>query len=195
MKTIHSTRILLGLAGAVLGVTVMMAAPQPPAAAGAPAQAPPGAPGPGAPGGGRSRGGLPGATPEQTQAVADMNTALAALNSAVTTARTELATATFVAVQNEAAIRAAVEKLRVAELALASKRAEEFAKLQAGPNKLTPEQITALIAAGGNLPAVGRGGRGAPGPDGPVASPAPSAPGAPAGRGRGGAMRRSESGT
>src|SRR5207253_6142535 len=110
---------------------------------------------------GRGRGGLPGATPEQTQAVADMNTALAALNSAVTTARTELATATFVDVLNEAAIRAAVEKLRVAELALASRRAEEFAKIQAGPNKLTPEQVAAFIAAGGNSPAVRRGGRGA----------------------------------
>ena len=192
MKTTHSTSILLGLAGAVFGVTVTLAAQQPPAPTGAPAQAPPAAPAPGGPGGGRGRGGLPGATPEQTQAVADMNTALAALNSAVTTARTELATATFVDVPNEAAIRAAVEKLRVAELALASKRAEEFAKLQAGPNKLTAEQVAALIAAGGSSPAVGRGGRGAASPDGPVASPAP---GAPAGRGRGRPMRRSESGT
>lgn len=188
MRTIHSTRILLGLAGAVFGVTVTLAAQQPPAPTGAPAQAPPAAPAPGGPGGGRGRGGLPGATPEQTQAVADMNTALAALNSAVTTARTELATATFVDVPNEAGIRAAVEKLRVAELALASKRAEEFAKLQAGPNKLTPEQVTALIAAGGNSPTVGRGGRGAgsPGSDAPGATPATGAPSAPGGRGRGG---------
>ena len=189
MNTSHSTRILLGLAGAVFGVTVMHAAQQPTAPTGAAAQAPPGALAPGAPGAGRGRGGLPGATPEQTQAVADMNTALAALNSAVTTARTELATATFVDVQNEAAVRGAVEKLRVAELALASKRAEEFANLQAGPNRLTPEQVAALIAAGGNSPA-GRGGRGAASPEGPVASPAPGAPGAPAGRGRRGTMRR-----
>ena len=169
----------------------MVAASQPPAPAGAPAQTPPGAPGPGGPAGGRGRGGLPGATPEQTQAVADMNAALAALNTAVTTARSELAAATFADVKNEVAIRTAVEKLRVAELALASKRAEEFAKLQAGPNKLTPEQVTALIAAGGTSPAVGRGrGAGGPGPDGPGAPPATGAPPAPAGRGRGGALSR-----
>src|SRR3954447_21807280 len=188
MKTMHSTRILLGLAGAVFGVTVMLTAQQPTAPAGVPVQAPPGTPGPGAPGGGRGRGGLPGATPEQTQAVADMNTALEAQNTAVTTARSELATATFVDVKNEVAMRAAVEKLRVAELGLASKRAEEFAKRQAGPNKLTPQQVTALIAAGGNSPTVGRGGRGAggPGPDGPGATSATGAPTTPAGRGRGG---------
>ena len=62
----------------------------------------------------------------------------------------------------------AVEKLRMAELALATRRGEEFAKLQAGPNKLKPEQVTALIAAGGNANA-GRGGRG-----GPAAGPAPA---------------------
>ena len=131
----------------------------------APATPPAGAPGqvgPG-PGGGRGRGGLPGATPEQMQAIADMNTALAALNTAVTTARNELATATFADVKNEAGIRAAVEKVRVAELALAMGRAAEFAKLQAGPNKLNAEQVTALIAAGGNPGAGGRG-RGGPGP-------------------------------
>ena len=111
-------------------------------------------------GGGRGRGGgLPGATPEQTQAVMDMNAALAAQTAAVASARNELAAATFAEVRNVAAITAAVEKLRSAELALASKRAEEFAKLQAGPNKLNPEQVKALIAAGGNA-GRGRGGRG-----------------------------------
>ena len=117
----------------------------------------PGPPGQG--GGGRGRGGLPGATPEQTQAVADMNTALAEQSAAVTSARAELATVTFAAVKNQAAITAAVDKVRAAELALATKRAAEFAKLQAGPNKLNPEQVKALIAAGGNA-GRGRGGRG-----------------------------------
>ena len=110
-------------------------------------------------GGGRGRGGLPGATPEQTQAVMDMNAALAAQTAAVATARNELATVTFAEVRNVTGITAAVEKLRAAELALASKRAEEFDKLQAGPNKLNPEQVKALIAAGGNA-GRGRGGRG-----------------------------------
>ena len=125
------------------------------------AQAPP----PGS-GGGRG-GGLPGATAEQTQAVADMNTALAAWNSAVAAARAELATVTFAAVRDDVAINAAVGKLRVAELDLATKRAEEFAKLQNGPNKLSPDQVTALIAAGGN-PSAGRGGRGGAPPPGPL---------------------------
>lgn len=109
-------------------------------------------------GGGRG-GGLPGATPEQMQAVADMNAALATQSAAVTAARAELAGAIYAAVKDDAAIEAAVEKVRLGEVALATKRAEEFTKLQAGPNKLTPEQITALIAAGGN-PAAGRAGRG-----------------------------------
>src|SRR5688500_3815371 len=110
-------------------------------------------------GGGRG-GGLPGATPEQTQAVADMNAALSEQTAAVTTARAELATVTFAEVRNVAGITAAVEKLRAAELALASKRAEEFAKLQAAANTLNPEQVKALIAAGGNPGGRGRGGRG-----------------------------------
>jgi Spy/CpxP family protein refolding chaperone len=108
--------------------------------------------------GGRG-GGLPGATPEQIQAVTDMNAGLAEQTAAVASARAELATATFAAVKNVAAITAAVEKVRAAELALATKRAEAFAKLQAGPNKLNPEQVKALVAAGGNA-GRGRGGRG-----------------------------------
>jgi hypothetical protein len=131
-----------------------------------------------------------------------MNAALAPLSAAVTTARNELATVTFADVKNVAGITAAVEKVRVAELALATKRAEEFAKLQAGPNKLNADQVTALIAAGGNPAGGGRGGGGAGpgrggapgaapgagrGGDGTAAAPAP-APGAPPatpGRGRG----------
>ena len=88
-----------------------------------------------------------------------MNAALTEQTAAVASARAELATVTFAAVKNVAGITAAVDKVRAAELALASKRAEEFAKLQAGPNKLNPEQVKALIAAGGNA-GRGRGGRG-----------------------------------
>lgn len=114
-----------------------------------------------APGRGGRGGGLPGATAEQLQAVADMNNALAAQNSAVTAARNELAAKTFANIKDEFAIKAAVERLRLAELALATRRAEEFAKLQTGPNKLNAEQVAALIAAGGSATA-GRGGRGGP---------------------------------
>jgi hypothetical protein len=111
-------------------------------------------------GGGRGRGGLPGATPEQTQAVAAMATALSQETAAVAPARAELAKATFAEVRNQAAIAAAVEKVRTTELALAMKRATEFAKLQNGPNELNAEQIAALVAGGGGLAAGGRGGRG-----------------------------------
>ena len=116
-----------------------------------------------APGRGGRCGGLPGASAEQLQAVAEMTRALAAQNTAVSAARDELAAATFASVRDESAIKAAVEKLRVAELALATRRGEEFAKLQAGPNKLNAEQVTALIAAGGS-PNAGRGGRGGTAP-------------------------------
>ncbi len=115
------------------------------------------------------RGGLPGATAQQLQAVAEMNSALAAQSSAVTATRDELAALTFASVKDEAAVKVAVEKLRTAELALATRRGEEFARLQAGPNKLNPEQVAALIAAGGN-PNAGRGGRGGPAAGAPPAN-------------------------
>ena len=168
MTHARSSAVVVILASAGLafsGIVARTQTPQTGAPPGGQVGAPPaqGAP-PAAPrgggGGGRGRGGLPGATPEQTQAVADMNTALADLNTAVTAARTELATVTFANVKNMAGITAAVEKLRAAELALATKRAEEFAKLQAGPHKLNAEQVTALIAAGGNVGGGGRGGGG-----------------------------------
>jgi len=117
-------------------------------------------------GGGRGRGGLPGATPEQLQAVADMNAALGSLSAAVATARTELATVTFAAARDTKAMTVAVEKVRTTELALALGRAAEFAKLQAGPHRLNPEQVSALVAAGG---AVAAGRRGAPPPEAPAA--------------------------
>jgi hypothetical protein len=70
-------------------------------------------------GGGRGgRGGrIPGATPEQMQAVNDMNAALAPLNVAVTAANNDLITATFSGKKDDAAITAAIEKLKAAELA------------------------------------------------------------------------------
>jgi hypothetical protein len=108
-----------------------------------------------------------------------MNAALADLTTAVATARAGLATATFADVKNAAAITAAVEKVRAAEVALATRRAEEFAKLQAGPNKLNPEQVSALIAAGGSPGGGGRGGAGRP------AGPGGGAAGAVPGRGAG----------
>ena len=165
MKYRRFARIIRPLPTFVAAFTItalaLSAGAQSPSQGAPPAQTAPPAGGPGGGGGGgRGRGGLPGATPEQTAAVVAMNTALATQLSAVTAARAELAKATFADAKNMAAITAAVEAVRVAELALATKRAEEFAKLQAGPNKLNAEQVTALIAAGGNVGGGGRGGRG-----------------------------------
>ena len=176
MTSNHLARTSLIFAAALACVaSPLRAQAPPPAGQTAP---PPGGAAVVARGGGAGRGGgLPGATTEQTQAVADMNTALAPLAAAVTAARNEVATATFADPRSDAAIAAAIDKLRVAELALATRRAEEFAKLQAGPNKLNAEQVAALVAAGGTLPA-GRGGRGggagAPGGT-PGGAPAPCA--------------------
>jgi hypothetical protein len=93
-------------------------------------------------------------------AVTAMNGALSDAMGAVAAARTELAQATFADPRIASAITSAVDKVRAAELALALKRAEEFAKLQNGPNKLNADQVAALIAASVNA---GRGGPGAPG--------------------------------
>src|SRR5262245_22849128 len=75
---------------------------------------------PGGPAGGAGRGGrglvVPGATPEQMQAINDMNAALAPLTATVNAARNDVAAAAITGIKNETAIRAAIEKLRAAEL-------------------------------------------------------------------------------
>ena len=186
MKNSSSKQILVAVA-TVAALTISVASAQGPAPAG---QAPPagGAPagrgGPGGGGGGRG-GGIPNATPEQMTALVEMTTALAPLTTAATTARNELATVAFTDVKNTAAINAAVQKLSAAELALATARADAFAKLQAGPNKLSPEQVTAFINAGGAMQA-GRGGGGGGRPGGPGGPGGPAGPGGPGGGGRGG---------
>ncbi len=181
MKNLSSKNMVLVLATAGLAFTAAYAQAPAPGAA----QTPPGVGAAAAQGGRGGRGGgLPGATAEQNQAVMDMITALAPLGAAVTAARNELATVMFASLTNETGARAALEKYRAAELALASARAEAFARIQAGPNKLNPDQVTALISNGGNLQG-GRGGGGR-GPAGPgAAAPNPAAPAAPSGRGRG----------
>jgi len=157
MKT-RSSKTLIVLAAAA-GLTFAATFTQAPTTGGALVLS---AQGGGGRGGGRGRGGLPDATPEQTQAVVDMNAALASLVDAATEARNELATAAMA--QNSAGMQAAVTKLGAAELAVATARAQAFAELQAGPNRLNADQVTALIAAGGNVG--GRGGFRGGGPGG-----------------------------
>jgi Spy/CpxP family protein refolding chaperone len=156
MKNLTSKNIVLVLATIAFAFTAAYAHPPAPGAA----QTPPGVGAAAAQGGRGGRGGgLPGATAEQNQAVMDMIAALAPLSANATTARNELATAMFASPINQGGVRAALDRYRAAELALASARAEAFARLQAGPNKLNPEHVTALIANGGNLQG-GRGGGG-----------------------------------
>lgn len=72
---------------------------------------------------------------------------------AVTTARTELARAALAEPRDGRAITAAVNTLAAAELAAANRKADLFARVQAGPNRLNETQIAALAANGGRYSA------------------------------------------
>jgi len=119
-------------------------------------------------GGAAGRGGIPNLTPAQISAINAMDQALTAQTSAAATARTALIAASFAEPRNDTDLKARLEQLDRAELALANARAEQFTKLQAGADKLNAEQISALIAIssriGGGGPRVGgRGGNQDPG--------------------------------
>lgn len=101
-------------------------------------------------------GGIPNITPEQTAALTQMNTGLAPLTESLTTARRDLVEAYL----NSGNINAKVDAVKSAEQTLATARAAAFGKIQNSPQKFAPEQITALVATGGNAGG-GRGGRGA----------------------------------
>ncbi len=75
--------------------------------------------------------------------VAQIDAAVAPLAQRVTAARADLVAASLDPEQR-ASLPARVEALRTAELALASARADAFAKLQATPDRLTPSQVSAL---------------------------------------------------
>ena len=104
--------------------------------------------------GGPGRGGattIPSLTSPQVSALTQMAGEVTALAAAVNTARADLAAAAFSEPRNDAAIRAKVDAVAAAELALARGRAAAFARLQATANKLSSDQVTALIANGGVL--------------------------------------------
>ena len=105
---------------------------------------------------GQGRRGVPNATPEQTAAIARMNTALASQTQRVAAARSDLVAATFADPRDDSAIRARVKSVAAAELELAKARAAAFAELQSSPDKLSGDQIAALAAISGT----GAGGRG-----------------------------------
>jgi hypothetical protein len=100
-------------------------------------------------------GGIPNVTPEQTAALTQMNTELAPLTQSLTTARHDLVEAYL----NSGDIPGKVNAVKAAEQALAGARSDAFGKIQSSPQKFAPDQIPALVAAGGNAGG-GRGGRG-----------------------------------
>jgi len=108
-------------------------------------------------------GGIPNATPEQTAAISQMNTDLAALNQALASARTAVLAASLATPRNNSDIQAKVAGVKTAELAVAKGRADAFAKIQSSSNKLSADQITAFAsgAGGGRGGAGGGAGRGA----------------------------------
>ena len=117
--------------------------------------------------------GIPDLTDRQTAALAQMNTDLAPLTQALNAARAALVPAPFT---DSASIPAKAEDVRAAELALASARADAFAKIQASGAKFAPNQVAALASGDG----AGRGGRGGAG-SGPGGAPGAGPGPAPAG--------------
>jgi hypothetical protein len=105
--------------------------------------------------------GIPNLTEQQTAALAGMTADLTPPTQSVTTARASLTAAAFAEPRDDEAIQAKVEAVGVAELALANARADAFARLQASSARLAPNQIAALVAAGGRGgPGGGPGGGG-----------------------------------
>ena len=139
--------------------------------------------------GGRG-GGIPNVTPEQTAAIAQMNTDLVQQAQALGAARTAVTAASLAQPRSNSNIQAKVDAVKAAEQALATARADGLAKLQASANKLAADQIAALAANGGGGGG-GRGGGGAGGGRGAAGASGGGrgAGGAAAGRGGGGGGR------
>jgi len=103
--------------------------------------------------GGRGGGAIPALSEQQRAVLMSMTADLASQAQAVTRARTALTASSFAAQDRSEAIHAAADAAIVAEVVLANARAAAFAKIQASPAKLAPNQVAALIAAGGTVEA------------------------------------------
>jgi len=103
--------------------------------------------------------GIPGISPQQTQALTELTAAIAPLADAAAAARDRLVAATLTVPRSAAEIRAGADALKAAERTLAAARADAFATLQSSPARFAPGQVAALVAIGGSfLRAAGRGG-------------------------------------
>jgi hypothetical protein len=109
--------------------------------------------------GGGGRGGrVPDLSAEQSAYLREMDKQFRFQIPDLAVARSTLVQVTLEPKRNDALIRAKADAIGAAELALAKARVVEFGRLQASPLKLRPDQLEALAAMGGSLPAPGTGG-------------------------------------
>ncbi len=94
---------------------------------------------------------IPHSTSSQANALLQMANDTTALTQTLTEARTAVTSASLALPPNGASVRAKVDAVAAAELALANSRAGALAKIQSSANKLDTEQIAALVAMGGNF--------------------------------------------
>ena len=94
---------------------------------------------------------IPHITRAQMDALTDLANQILPLTRAATEARTALSAASVTEPRNNAALKAAADSLKAAELKIATTRAAAFGKIQVSRNKLTPEQLTAFVALGGSF--------------------------------------------
>lgn len=109
-------------------------------------------------GGGRGRqtypvggGTIPRVREAQVAALTKLTTQAMPLTREVAAARAAVVAAAFAEAPNPAAIRARVEALKQAELAVAKTRASAFAAIQASEQRLAPDQVAAFVSIGGSL--------------------------------------------
>ena len=95
---------------------------------------------------------IPNLSDEQISALRRITADLEVQSRLVTSARGALTAGAFAEPRDDGSIAANAESVRAVELTLARARAEAIARLQTSANKLTFEQLSALIAAGGTYP-------------------------------------------
>lgn len=104
----------------------------------------------GAPGG-QNRGSIPRIREPQVTALTRLSTELMPLTRALNAARGALNAAALALPRNNAVIQAKADGVRTAELAVATARANAFAKLQASPDRLAADQVAAFVDMGGSF--------------------------------------------
>ncbi|HVT88324.1 MAG TPA: DUF1080 domain-containing protein, partial [Tepidisphaeraceae bacterium] len=100
-------------------------------------------------GGSPANGGIPNMTSNQVSALMQLTGTVQQATQSLATARTELAAASFADPRDDAAITAKVEAIGNLELQLANIRADGIAKIQSSPEKLSPDQLAALVVNNG----------------------------------------------